>query len=248
MPSDPLVRLEVDIIVTGGPLPTRAAKQATDTIPIVMAMDSDPVGDGFVASLAHPGGNITGLSRMALELGGKRLEFLKEIVPGLARVAFLGNSAEPGYGRELRETELAARAFGAELRYLDVLNPKDIETAFRAAGEWRADAVMMNVTGPVSNPYRKEIAELALKSGLPAMYYRAEFVEDGGLISYGVSIADLDRRAAIYVDKILKGRKPADLPVEQPIRFELAINLKTAQALGLTIPQHVLLQATEVIQ
>jgi ABC-type uncharacterized transport system substrate-binding protein len=243
-----LVRLKVDVIVTGGPTNTRAAKGATSTIPIVMTNDSDPVGTGVVASLARPGGNITGLATLRSELSGKQLELLKEIIPKLSRVAFFGTSTDPANAESLRETELAAGTFGVKVQYLDVLSPKDIETAFRAAGKGRADAVLMLVVGPVANSRRKEFAELAVKSRLPAIYYQREYVEAGGLMSYGTSVTDLDRRAAVYVDKILKGAKPADLPVEQPTKFELVINLKTAKQIGLTIPPNVLVRADKVIK
>ena len=243
-----LVRLKVDVIVTSGPVATRAAKEATTTIPIVMAQDIDPVGSGFVASLARPGGNITGLSTFRPELSGKQLELLKEIVPRLSRVAVLGTSTQPGYAQQLREVELAAGAFGVKLQYLDVLSPKDIETAFRAADKGRADAVLMLVAGAIANPHRTQIAELAVKSRLPAIYDRREFVDDGGLMSYGTNFADLSRRAAVYVDQIVKGAKPAELPVEQPTKFELVINLKTAKALRLTIPPEVLMRADKVIR
>jgi len=242
-----LVRLKVEVIVTGGPPGTRPAKEATVTIPIVMAQDSDPVGNGFVVSLARPGGNITGLSTLAPEISGKRLELLKEIVPRLSRVAVLGGSTTPGNAQALREVELAAGAFGVKLQYLDVLSPKDIETAFRAAAKGRAEAVIVLVS-PVFVNQRTQLADLAVKGRLPAIYDRAEFVDDGGLMCYGTNFADLSRRAATYVDKILKGAKPADLPVEQPIKFELVINLKTAKQIGLTIPQSVLYRADKVIK
>jgi putative ABC transport system substrate-binding protein len=242
-----LVRLKVDVIVTSGGTMTRAAKEATGVIPIVMAQDSDPVASGFIASLAHPGGNITGLSALSPELSGKRLELLKEIVPKLSRVAILGISTSPGYGQSKKETELAARAFGVRLQYLDVLAQKDIEAAFRAAGKERADAVLV-LPSTVFSSHRLQIVDLAVKSRLPAIYLMAEWVEDGGLMSYGVSFTDLFRRAAIYVDKILKGAKPSDLPVEQPTKFELVINLKTAKQIGLTIPQSVLYRADRVIK
>jgi len=242
------VRLKVDIITTAGPPATRAAKEATSTIPIVMAADTDPVASGFVASLARPGGNITGLSTLAPEISGKQLELLKEIVPKLSRVAVFGTSTRPGNAQALRETELAAGAFGVKLQYLDVLSPKDIETAFRAAGKGRAHAVLMNVSGGIALSQRTEIAELAVKSRLPAIYVAPEFVEAGGLMTYGVSLTDLFRRAATYVDKILKGAKPADLPVEQPKKFELVINLKAAKQIGLTIPPNVLVRADKVIK
>ena len=243
-----LVRLKVDIIVTAGPPATRSAKEATVTIPIVFAQDGDPVASGFVASLARPGGNITGLSTLAPELSGKRLELLKEIVPRLSRVAVLGNSTNPTNAQVLKETELAAGVFGVKLQYLDVLDPKDIETAFRAASKGRADAVLMTVSGGVVLSQRTQVVELAAKSRLPAMYIIREYVETGGLMSYGVSLIDLDRRAATYVDKILKGAKPADLPVEQPTKFEFIINLKAAKQIGLTIPPNVLVRADRVIK
>jgi len=242
-----LVRLKVDVIVTRGSISTRAAKEATATIPIVMAQDSDPVGNGFVASLARPGGNITGLSNFAPELSGKRLELLKEVVPKLLRVAVFGNASVPGNTQMLKETELASGAFGIKLQYLEMQISKDLETTFQAAKKSRADAILLLVRGPVALPYR-EIAELAAKSRLPTIYSGREYVEAGGLMSYGVSLEDLDRRAVTYVDKILKGRKPADLPVEQPKKFELIINLKAAKQIGLTIPPTVLVRADKVIK
>ena len=242
-----LVRLKVDVIVTGGSPTTRAAKDATATIPIVMAQDGDPVGNGFVASLARPGGNITGLSSLFSELSGKRLELLKEIIPRLSHVAVLGTSTNPANAPQLRETELAAGVVGVKLQYLDVLDPKDIETAFRAASNARADAVLVLVS-VVFNSQRKQMADLAVKSRLPAIYGQQEFVEAGGLMTYNVSTADLWRRSATYVDKILKGRKPADLPVEQPTKFELIINLTAAKQIGLTIPPSLLARADQVIE
>jgi putative ABC transport system substrate-binding protein len=242
-----LVRLKVDVIVTSGPQSTRVAKEATVTIPIVMGFDPDPVGGGFVASLARPGGNITGLSTLSPELSGKQLELLKETVTKLSRVAVLGNSTSPGNAQALREMELTAEAFKAKLQYLDVLDPKDIETAFRAASKGRADAILV-LPSPVLTSQRTQIVDLAVKSRLPAIYWRSDFVEAGGLMSYGTSQNDLDRRAATYVDKILKGTKPADLPVEQPTKFELVINLKTAKQIGLTVPQKVLARADKVIK
>jgi putative tryptophan/tyrosine transport system substrate-binding protein len=243
-----LVRLKVDVIVTSGPVPTGAAKKATIAIPIVMGFDTDPVGNGFVASLARPGGNITGLSTLAPEISGKQLELLKEIVPNLSRVAVFGTSTRPGNAQSLREVGLAAGAFGVKLQYVDVLNPKDIETAFRAAGKGRADAVLMLVEGGIASAHRTEVVELAVKSRLPVIYDRAEFVENGGLMTYSESSTDLFRRAATYVDKILKGAKPADLPVEQPTKFEFIINLKAAKQIGLTIPPNVLARADKVIK
>jgi ABC-type uncharacterized transport system substrate-binding protein len=242
------VRLKVDIIVTGGSSPTRAAKEATTTIPIVMSNDNDPVGNGFVASLARPGGNITGLSTLAPELSGKRLELLKETVPKLSRMAVFGTSTQPGNAQLLKELELVAKAFGVKLQYLDVLDSKDIATVFRAAIEGRADAVLMLLPGRVASSQRTKIPELAVKSRLPAICPQSVYVEAGGLMSYGVSLNDLDRRAATYVDKILKGAKPADLPVEQPTKFEFIINLKAAKQIRLTIPPDVLARATKIIK
>jgi putative ABC transport system substrate-binding protein len=243
-----LVRLKVDIIVTGGPSATRPAKEATVTIPIVMAQDSDPVANGFVASLARPGGNITGLATLSPEISGKRLELLKETVPRLSRVAIFGNSTRAEYAQVLKELDLAAGAFGVKLQYLDVLSPKDVETAFQAASKARADAVLFQVPGPVIGSQQPQITELAVKNRLPVMYERAAEVEAGGLMSYGVSIDGLYRRAATYVDKILKGTKPADLPVEQPTKFEFIINLKAAKQIGLTMPPNVLARADRVIK
>jgi putative ABC transport system substrate-binding protein len=242
-----LVGLKVDVIVAAGEQPTRAAKEATSTIPIVMAQSGDPVAEGVVASLARPGGNITGLSALAPEISGKQLELLKEIVPKLSRVAVLGTSAQPGNAQMLREVELVAKAFGVKLQYLDVLSSKDIETAFRAAAKERAGAVLV-LTSPVLLSQRTQIEDLAVKNRLPAISWASEFVVDGGLMSYGVSITDLFRRAATYVDKILKGAKPAELPIEQPTKFEFIINLKAAKQIGLTIPPKVLAQADRVIR
>src|SRR3989338_3357018 len=242
-----LVRLKVDLIVTAGSPVTRSAKEATSTIPIVMGLDPDPVGNGFVASLARPGGNITGLSSLSPEISGKQLELLKEIVPKLSRVAVLGTSTRPGNAQALRETERAAEAFGVRLQYLDVLSSKDIETAFRAASKGRAEAVLV-LACPVLNSHRTQIADLAAKNRLPAIYERAEFMDAGGLMFYGASVTEMFRRAATYVDKILKGAKPADLPVEQPTKFEFIINLKAAKQIGLTIPPNVLARADKVIK
>ena len=242
-----LVRLKIDIIVTGAPATTRAAKEATVTIPIVMAQDSDPVANGFVASLARPGGNITGLSTLAPELSGKQLELLKETVPRLSRMAVLGNSTLPGNAQALKEMELAAGAFKVQLQYVDVLDLKDIETAFRAVSKGRADAVLV-LGNPIFLSQRIQITDLAVKSRLPAIYERPEYVDDGGLMTYGVNINELYRRAATYVDKILKVAKPADLPVEQPKKFELIINLKAAKQIGLTIPPSMLARADKVIK
>jgi ABC-type uncharacterized transport system substrate-binding protein len=242
-----LVRLKVDVIVSAGPEPTRSAKEATSTIPIVTTNDPDPVGEGLVASLARPGGNITGLSALAPELSGKRLEILREVVPKLSRVAVLGIVTGPSISPQLRELEPAAKAFKVQLQYLDVQNPKDIETAFRAASKERADAVI-TLGGGMLVSQRAQIVELAAKNRLPAIYHQGRFVEDGGLMYYGVNLLDVDRRAATYVDKILKGAKPADLPVEQPTKFEFIVNLKAAKQIGLTIPPNVVARADRVIR
>ncbi len=242
-----LVRLKVDVIVTTGPTGTRPAKEATSTIPIVMAQDIDPVGSGFITSLARPGGNITGLSSLVPEITGKQLELLKEIVPKMSRVAILWASSNPANAQVLREMETTAGTLGLKLQSLDILGVKDIQTAFRVANKGRADAVLVLQNG-VALSHRKDMAELAVKHRLPAMYPRLQFVEDGGLMSYGASFVDMDRRAATYVDKILKGAKPADLPVEQPTKFEFIINLKTAKQIGLTIPPNVLARADKVIR
>jgi putative tryptophan/tyrosine transport system substrate-binding protein len=241
-----MVRLKLDVIVTSGGSATRAVKEATHTIPIVMTNDPDPVGDGIIASLARPGGNITGLSALAPELNGKRLEVLREVVPKLSRLAVLRVSTSLA-GGQMRELELAAKAFGVTLQYLDVLDSKNIETIFRTAIKARADGVLV-LSGGIISAQRTHIADLAIKNRLPAIYHEPRYVEAGGLMSYGVSLLNLDRRAATYVDKILKGRKPADLPVEQPIKFELIINLKAAKQIGLTIPPNVLARADKVIR
>jgi putative ABC transport system substrate-binding protein len=242
-----LVRLKVDVIVTGGGIITRPAKEATATIPIVMTQDDDPVGNGFVVTLARPGGNITGLSNFAPEISGKQLELLKEIVPRLSRVAVFGTSTNPGNAQVLKEMELAAKAFGVKLQSLEIRDPNDIDTVFRAASKGSADAIVA-LGSSVLNSHRTQVIELAVKSRLPAIYNQRLYVEAGGLMSYGVSITDLDRRAATYVDKILKGAKPADLPVEQPKKFEFIINLKAAKQIGLTIPPNVLARADRVIK
>jgi len=242
-----LVRLKVAVIVTSGGALTRRAKEATSTIPIVMTNDPDPVGDGFVASLARPGGNITGLSTFAPEVSGKRLEILREVVPKLSRVAVLGSSTATGYAQTLKEIEPAAKAFKMQLQVLDVLHAKDIETAFQAASKGRAQGVL-TLNSAILGSQRAQIAELALKKRLPVMYHQSDFVEVGGLIFYGVNVSDLNRRAATYVDKILKGAKPGDLSVEQPKKFEFIINLKAAKQIGLTIPPNVLARADKVIK
>ena len=242
-----LVRLNVKAIVAAGPQATRRAKETTSTIPIVMGFHNDPIGSGVVASLARPGGNVTGLSTLAPEISGKQLELLQEIVPKLSRVVVLGNSTDPGNPQVLRETERAAIALGVQHVYVDVRSPEDIETAFRKASNRRGDAVLA-LPSFLLTSQRKHLVNLALKTRLPSIYDREEFVQDGGLMSYSVSSTDLFRRAAVYVDKILKGAKPADLPVEQPTKFEFVINLKAAKQIGLTIPPNVLARADRVIK
>ena len=246
--AEGLVRLKVDVIVTAGSGTTRSAKMATTTIPIVMASDDDPVGNGFVASLARPGGNITGLSQLAPELSGKRLEILKEVIPRLSLIAVFGTSANASNAQAMKEIDSAAAVLGLKTQHIDVLSATDIQPAFRAAVKGRADAVLENIAGPIRSAARKELAALAVKYRLPTMRERPEHVEAGGLMSYGVQLTELDRRAAIFVDKILKGSKPADLPVEQPTKFEFVINLKTAKQIGLTIPPNVLARADRVIR
>jgi putative ABC transport system substrate-binding protein len=242
-----IVRLKVDVIVTTGATDTRAAKEATTTIPIVFLQDPDPMGNGLVTSLARPGGNITGLSSLGADLSGKRLELLKEVLPKLARLAVLGNSTNAGNGIQLRETERAAGTFGMQLQYIDILGAKDIETAFREASKERADAVFV-LGFPTRLSERALLAQHAVNRQIPTTYPQISYVEAGGLMSYGTSFADLERRAATYVDKILKGAKPADLPVEQPKKFEFIINLKAAKQIGLTIPPNVLARADKVIR
>jgi putative ABC transport system substrate-binding protein len=241
------VRLKVDVIVTAAPSSTRAAKSVTSTIPILMAFDNDPVANGFVASLARPGGNITGLSTLSPEISGKQLELLKEVVPRLSHVAVLRTSTAPGYYATVKEMELAAGALKVKLQHLDVLSPKDFETTFREARKGRADAVLV-LASPILESHRTQVADLAAKNRLPAIYWSTEFVEAGGLMSYGANIPDLYRRAATYVDKILKGRKPIDLPVEQPMKFEFIVNLQVAKKIGLTVPPNVLVRADRVIR
>jgi len=242
-----LVRLRVDVIVTAGPLPTRAAKEATTTIPIVMAQDADPVGTGSVASLPRPGGNVTGLSQMGTELTGKRLELLKEMVPKLSRVAVLWNPGGAGSTLNWKELQLPARQLGIQLHSLEVRGPDDFEKAFEEATRARAGALFI-IGNPVIAPNLKRIADFAAKSRLPSIFQSSTFADVGGLVTYGPDIADSFRRAATFVDKILKGAKPGDLPIEQPTKLELVINLKTAKVLGITIPQSVRLRADRVIE
>ena len=242
-----LVRAKVDVIVSSGGTSTRAAKEATATIPIVMAWDYDPVANGFVANLSRPGSNVTGLSALAPDISGKQLELMKEIVPKLSRAAVFGNSTVPGNADARNATELAARALGVKLQYLDILEPKDIEPVFQRARSEHAQAA---VAFPIRVLFsqRKQVAEISIKNRLPIIYGELEYVDDDGLLAYGVSIPDLFRRAASYVDKILKGTKPADLPVELPTKFEHVINLKTAKAIGFTIAESFLVRADEVIE
>ena len=242
-----LVRLRVDVIVAVGTPGPVAARQATKTIPIVMPAAGDPVATGLVASLARPGGNVTGLSILAPELGGKRLQLLKEAVPKVSRVAILWNAANPYPALVLRETEAAARTLGVQLQSLEVRGPDDFGRAFEAATKGRAGA-LITVEDPLTTSHRIPIADFAAKRRLPTMHGVREFVDAGGLMSYGTNLADLYRRAATYVDKILKGAKPADLPVEQPTKFELVLNMKTAKALALTFPPSILIRADQVIQ
>lgn len=243
-----LVGLKVELIVASGTPASFAAKEATSTIPIVMGgIAADPVETGLVASLSRPGGNVTGMSMMTPQLGGKRLALLKEVVPGLARVAVFWNPPNPAYGPILRELEEAAPTLGVKIQRLEVRIPGDFEGAFKAATRQRADALV--VPGdPLFSNRPKVIVDLALKHRLPAMQDLREFVEAGGLLSLGPNLVDSYRLAATHVDKILKGAKAADLPMEQPTKIDLFVNLKTARALGLTIPQSVLLQATQVIR
>lgn len=241
-----LVRLKVNVIVAGGPPAIQAAKPATETIPIVMAAVADPVAAGFVASLGRPGGNITGISNMVAEMVGKQLELLREVRPKVSRVALLGNPTNPNHGPQVRHAQDAARALGIRLQPLEVRDLDGITRAFAAISTERADAVIV-LTDTVLLDHRTRIADHASRHRLPTVFAVSEFVEGGGLLSYGPSLTAGVRRAAAYVDKIHKGAKPADLPVEQPLTLELVINLNTAQALGLTIPQTVLQRADRII-
>ncbi len=242
-----LVRLKVDVILTRGTPAVMAAKNATGTIPVVMAASGDPVLSGVVSSLARPGGNVTGLSAVVVEVSGKRLELIREVAPGVSRVAALFNMSNPNDALQWKETETAAPTLRVQLQLLDVRKPGDFAGAFDAAVKGRAGALFVGLDALTWANHRP-IVELAAKHRLPAIYGGREFVNAGGLIAYGVSYPHLYRRAASYVDKILKGAKPADLPIEQPTKFELVINIKTAKALGLTIPQSLLGRADEVIQ
>jgi len=242
-----LIRLPVAVIVAGGPTVTRAARDATRTIPIVMAQDSDPVASGFVASLARPGGNITGLSILSTELNGKRLELLREVVPGLSRLLVLGTANEPDHARAVRETEQAAVALGIHVLYREIRSAADVEDAFRVARAERTEAVLVLLSA-ILGIQRVQVAALALKGRMPVIWHNSEAVEAGVLMSYGVNVTDLFRRAAGYVDRILRGARPAELPVEQPTVFELAVNLRTARAMGVTVPPSLLARADRVIE
>jgi len=243
-----LVRLKVDIIVTSTDQGIAAVKRQTRTIPIVMANSTDPVGTGFVASLARPGGNITGHSAMSPELSGKRLELLREVVPGLSRVAILWNPDIRGAVLDYRETEGAARALRLQLQSVEVSRVEDLDRAFSAVTAGRAEALIVPATNPLAYANRGQIAKLAQQNRLPSMYGTKDYADAGGLMAYGPNAADQWRRAASYVDKILKGARPGDLPVEQPSKFELVINLNAAKALGLTLPPALLRRADHVIQ
>jgi len=245
--AEELVRLKVDVIVTSSMPVIRAVKQATGTIPIVMAGSFDPVGAGLVTSLARPGGNVTGLAEMATELVGKRVELLREAVPGVSRLAVLLGPPAPADPLFLREAEVAARALHIELQVLRARDPGEFDSAFAAMTRERASAVLV-LQHPAFFPRRTLLAEFAVKHRLPTMHAFREFVEAGMLMSYGANLEAMFQRAAFYVDRILKGARPGDLPVEQPTKFELVVNLKTAKALGLTIPQSVLIRADQVIQ
>jgi putative ABC transport system substrate-binding protein len=243
-----LIRLKPDVIVATTDPAIAAVKRETQTIPIVMAFSTDPAGTGFVASLARPGGNVTGLSTISPELSGKRLELLREIVPGLSRVAMLWNPAARGNLLDYKETETMSRSLRLELQSVELSHVEDLDRAFAAATRGRAQALIVPSGNPVVVMKRSQVTSLAQRHRLPAVYNAKEFVIDGGLISYGPSVTEMFRRAAVYVDKILKGARPGDLPVEQPTKFELAINLKTAKALGLTIPPSLLARADHVVE
>jgi putative ABC transport system substrate-binding protein len=243
-----LVQLKVDVLISGTLVAIRAAKQATNTIPIVMVLSVDPVATGLVDSLARPGGNITGVTNLARDLSGKRLELFKEVVPGISHIGMLRDADDPSAALGFKEYEAVAPALKVQLQSLEVRGPNpNLEGAFQAAAKGRASALIA-IRGFLFNRYPKQIADLAIKNRLPLMFERNEYVEAGGLMSYATNDVDQWRRAATYVDKILKGTKPADLPVEQPTKFEFVINLKTAKQIGLTIPPNVLARADKVIR
>jgi len=243
-----LVGLKPDVIVATNDLAIAAVRRETQTIPIVMAFSSDPAGAGFVASLARPGGNVTGLSNLSPEISGKRLELLREVVPGLSRVALLWNPDSRGNLLDYKETAAAARSLHVELQSVELSRVEDLDRAFSAVTKGRAEALIVSLGNPITVSRQDQVASFAQRSRLPSIYGAREYVDSGGLMSYGPSVADLFRRAAIYVDRILKGAKPADLPVEQPTKFELVINFKTAKAIGLTMPPSLLRRADHVIQ
>jgi putative tryptophan/tyrosine transport system substrate-binding protein len=242
-----LVSLKVDVIMAAGTLAPLAAKRATSTIPIVMMSAGDPVGSGLVTSLAHPGGNVTGMSLMAPDLGGKRLELLKDLLPGISRVAVLWNAANPYSALVFKETAGAAETLGVELQLLKIREPPDLDGALEVLSGQHADA-LITVENPLTVDLRKRIAEYAGDHRCPTISGLRVFADAGFLMTYGADLADINRRSVIYVDKVLKGAEPSDLPVEQPTRFELVINLKTAKSLGLTIPSLLLARADEVIE
>jgi putative tryptophan/tyrosine transport system substrate-binding protein len=243
-----LVQLKVDVLISGTLVAIRAAKQATNTIPIVMVLSVDPVATGLVDSLARPGGNITGVTNLARDLSGKRLELFKEVVPGISHIGMLRDADDPSAALGFKEYEAVAPALKVQLQSLEVRGPNpNLEGAFQAAAKGRASALIA-IRGFLFNRYPKQIADLAIKNRLPLMFERNEYVEAGGLMSYATNDVDQWRRAATYVDKILKGTKPADLPVEQPTKFEFVINLKTGKQIGLTIPPNVLARADKVIR
>ncbi len=242
-----LVRLKVDVILAGSTPGALAAKKATTTIPIVMVMGGDPVASGLVISLARPGGNVTGVTALVQELTGKRIELLKEAVPGVTRVAFLSDPTFPDSEPSLKGAESAARALRVQLRVIEVHHPNELEKAFAAISNERAGALMVE-QAVMFTQHRRRIVELAAKSRLPAMYGLREYVDAGGLMFYGTSLQEMYYRAATFVDKVLKGAKPGDLPGEQPTKFELLINVKTAKVLGLTMPRSLLLRADRIVE
>jgi putative tryptophan/tyrosine transport system substrate-binding protein len=242
-----LVRLKVDIIVTGGPISTRAGKETAGATPIVMAYEGDPVGSGLVTSLARPGGNITGLTSSAGELNGKRLELLKEAIPKLSRVAVIRNPGMSTAAQALKDAQIAAQSLKLTIQPLEVQGPNDLEGVFAAAKKARAEGMIV-VGDPVTFTHRRRVADLALKNRIATIHGQIQFAEAGAMMVYGPNDADMFRRAATYVDKILKGAKPGDLPIERPVKFDFIINLKTAKQLGLAIPPNVLARANRVIR
>jgi putative ABC transport system substrate-binding protein len=242
-----LVKLKVDVIVTGGPIATHPASQATKTIPIVMAYEADPVATDLIASLARPGGNITGLTSLAHDLSGKRLELLKDAIPKLSRVAVFYDRTYPASSASLKELETAAQSLGVKIEPMEIRNVNDLERAFQDATNRRVGAAMM-LSSPIFFTHRRRVVELASHNRLPTIHSQIEFADSGGVMVYGPNDADMYRRAATYVDKILKGAKASELPVEQPLKFDFIINLKAAKQIGLTIPPNVLARADKVIK